>query len=67
MSYTLTATLGNKTETVVLDTTEDDAIFDAVNIIMDRAYADKTGPWAVGAITLTDPEDNVIQSMEAKQ
>lgn len=67
MQYRLTAELNGKKSTVSLDTTEDDAIFDAVNIIMDRAYADKTGPWAVGAIELIDPAGNVIQSMEAKQ
>lgn len=67
MQYKLTAENSDERIVHYFDTTEDDAIFDAVNIIMDRAYADKTGPWAVGAIELIDPAGNVIQSMEAKQ
>ena len=65
--YVLTATLGSVSEEVVLtDVDEESATFEAINLIMDKAYADKQGPWAKGAITLVDPAGNVLQSMDAK-
>jgi hypothetical protein len=66
--HTLEATLHGKTETVTMDGMPDDfaATMYAVDIIMDKAYADKTGPWALGAITLKAPDGEVIHTMDAK-
>ena len=44
----------------------DEATMTAIGKIMDNAYADKQGVWAKGAITLTDPDGNVIHTMDAK-
>ena len=65
--YQLTAMLNSKGEDYLFEASSDDAAtMDAIGVIMDNAYADKTGPWALGAITLTDPEGNVIHTMAAK-
>ena len=45
---------------------DDQAMMEAIHTIMDKAYEDKAGPWAIGAITLTDQNGNVLQSMDAK-
>jgi hypothetical protein len=67
MRYKLNATLGKPISQVIINEDSDkDAAMSAIFIIMDKAYADKSGPWAMGAITLTDPNGNVIQSMAAK-
>ncbi len=66
--YQLTATIdSNNDEAYVFEASSDDeATMTAIGYIMDTAYADKTGPWAKGAITLADPEGNVIHTMDAK-
>ena len=67
MSYTLEAVLDTTITEVILDATSDEeAVMDAIGVIMDNAYADKSGPWALGKITLTDPSGNILQSMAAK-
>ena len=67
MSYTLEAVLDTTIAEVILDSESDEqAVLDAIEVIMDNAYADKSGPWAVGEITLTDPAGNILQSMAAK-
>lgn len=67
MSYTLEAVLDTTIAEVILDATSDEeAVMDAIGVIMDNAYADKSGPWALGEITLTDPAGNILQSMAAK-
>lgn len=67
MSYKVEAALGNTIEEVILESMSDDrAVIEAIDVIMDNAYADKSGPWAIGEITLTDPAGNVLQSMAAK-
>ena len=66
--YILTATLGSVSEQVELvgHPDDDSATMEAIFIIMDNAYEDKTGPWALGSITLADTAGNVIQTMAAK-
>lgn len=66
--YRLEAVLDDRVETIhIKDTlTEDEATMEAMWAIMDEAYEDNSGPWALGAITLTDSEGNVLQSMDAK-
>jgi len=44
----------------------DEAIIKAVDIIMDEAFKNKQGPWAVGAIALTTLDGEVLKTMEAK-
>jgi hypothetical protein len=67
MRYKLNATLGKPIAQVILNEDSDkDATMSAFFIIMDKAYADKSGPWAMGAITLTDPAGNIIHTMAAK-
>jgi hypothetical protein len=65
--YTLTATLGNVTKTIRIKAVLDqEALVMSTHAILDEAHEDKAGPWAKGAITLTDPDGYVIDSMEAK-
>ncbi len=65
--YKLEAVLGDRVETIHLKSFEDsEAIGDAIHVILDEAYEDKTGPWAMGAITLTSPDGEIIQTMDAK-
>ena len=67
--YQLVATLDNNNDEAYLfeASSDEEATITAIGVIMDNAYADKQGPWARGAITLTDPEGNVIQTMDAKK
>ena len=66
-TYEIHATLGNQISGVTFSAPSDDeAIIEAVNIIMDRAYDDKSGPWAVGSVALTNSEGEILQTMEAK-
>ena len=66
-TYEIHATLGSRISGVTFSASSDDqAILEAVDIIMDRAYDDKTGPWAMGAISLVNSDGEVLQSMEAK-
>jgi hypothetical protein len=66
--YQLTATIdSNNDEAYVFEASSDEeATMTAIGYIMDTAYADKNGPWAKGAITLTDPDGNVLRTMDAK-
>ena len=66
--YQLTATLDSNTDEAYLfeALSDDEATMTAIGYIMDMAYADKGGPWAKGAITLTDPDGNVLHTMGAK-
>ena len=66
--YTLTAELGDLLATNQLGAySDEEATSYAIHVIMENAYEDKSGPWALGAITLTGPEGNVIHTMEAKK
>ena len=66
--YTLTAESNTDTIILKLEAPSDaEAMMEAVNIIMDKAYDDKAGAWAMGAITLTDKHGSVIQTMESKE
>jgi len=65
--YKLTAE--NDSEHIIhyFDASSDDqAVMEAIHTILDKSYEDKAGPWAIGAITLTDQNGNVLQSMDAK-
>jgi hypothetical protein len=65
--YRLEAELGTTIAEVILDAVSDEeATMDAIGVIMDNAYSDKQGVWAKGAITLIDPNGNVIHTMSAK-
>jgi hypothetical protein len=66
--YQLTATIDSTNdEAYVFEASSDEeATITAIDYIMDTAYADKNGPWAKGAITLTDPDGNVLRTMDAK-
>lgn len=64
--FVLTATLNGKVNAHIIkanDTT--DATFQAVEWILDNAYADKRGAWAIGAIKLYDPYGEIMHEMEA--
>jgi hypothetical protein len=66
--YQLTATLDSNNDEAYLFTadSDDEATMTAIGYIMDTAYADKNGPWAKGAIALTEPNGNVIHTTSAK-
>ena len=65
--YRLEAVLDDRIETIHIRAGfDDEATMEAIHAIMDEAYEDKTGPWAKGAITLTDPDGNVLHTMDAK-
>ena len=66
--YQLTATIDSTNdEAYVFEASSDEeSTITAIDYIMDTAYADKNGPWAKGAITLTDPDGNVLRTMDAK-
>jgi len=64
-TFTLTATLGDRTRTHRWESADDaSATLDGTMIVMDRAYRDPV--WARGRIELTDADGNVVQTMEAK-
>lgn len=66
MIYTLVATLGNRVQKETFSASDDmEATMNAISIIMDEAYADNRGPWAIGEITLAN-NDKIIHSMPAK-
>jgi hypothetical protein len=66
-TYQLTATLDDKTLLVSITAHDDaEAMGEAIPYIMDEAYNDKLGPWAKGLIELTNPEGDIINTMEAK-
>lgn len=43
-----------------------EATMEAIFYILDKAHADKTGAWALGAIKLYGPDGSVLHEMEAK-
>jgi len=42
------------------------AMFTAINLIMDLSFEDKNNPWSLGSVTLSDSNGNVINQMAAK-
>jgi hypothetical protein len=68
MKYILTATLPEQVETMVLDEDNDqNAVFHAIHTVMTKAFAERTGPWAMGEVTLTDEQGNsIMRPMPAK-
>jgi biotin carboxylase len=63
--YRLKATLGTKKKWIHLVAESDSqAVFEAVGYILNEATTKEV--WAKGAITLTNPSGEVIQTMEAK-
>lgn len=65
-TYTLTAELGDDSETVVIHADDDrDATFSAIARIMELAYPNVV-LWAKGAITLADSRGRVVRTMDAK-
>jgi|LakMenEpi03Aug12_release.lakeMendotaPanAssembly.Ray.scaffolds.fasta_scaffold840301_2 hypothetical protein len=66
--YQLTAKIeGGTNEAYLFDASSDEeATITAIGYIMDAAYAHKSGAWAKGAISLSDPDGNTIRTMNAK-
>ena len=65
--YKLTAEDAESNVIYYFDAPSDDqAVMEAIHTILDKSYEDNSGPWALGAITLTDQNGNVLQSMDAK-
>ena len=65
--YLLSADLGELTEMKLLAAEDaEQAMMQAIPMILDYAFQDQTGPWAVGHILLTDNGGNVVAEMEAK-
>ena len=65
--YLLSADLDEKVEMKMLDADNaEEAMMRAIGLILDYAFEDQTGPWAVGHILLTDNGGNVVAEMEAK-
>ena len=66
--YQLTATIDSSRDVAYVfeASSDEEATMTAIGVVMDNAYADKSGPWAKGAITLIDPTGNVLHTMAAK-
>lgn len=65
--YLLSANLDDLTEMKLLSAEDaEQAMLEAIPMILDYAFQDQTGPWAVGHILLTDNGGNVVAEMEAK-
>lgn len=65
-TYYLTANHEGTTQVVRIDATDDaQATLEGIGEVMTRAYPD-VALWAKGAITLTNSNGDVIQSMAAK-
>ena len=65
--YLLSAELDEKVEMKMLAAEDaEQAMMEAIPIILDYAFQDQTGPWAIGRILLTDNGGNVVAEMEAK-
>jgi hypothetical protein len=65
--YLLSANLNELTEMKLLAAEDaEQAMMQAIPMILDFAFEDKTGPWAVGHVRLSDESGNVVAEMEAK-
>lgn len=65
-TYTLTAQLKDDSESITIEAqTDSEAMLDSIAEIMDRAYPNKE-LWGNGAITLTDPNGVIVQTMAEK-
>lgn len=65
--YKLTAALGSVKRTKTIHAYDQmDATMQAIHHIMDAAYKDQQGPWALGSIILMDPEGVAVHTMDAK-
>lgn len=69
MSYTVTATLGEKSYTRRISWLDDDAeaIIEASYLVLDLAHQHPKSAWALGEITLTNGLGKVIEKMPAKE
>ena len=66
MTYTLTAELGSAKASRKFEASNPiDARFKAIDIILDLAHK-KYNEWALGKITLTDKDGNILAEMEKK-
>jgi len=66
-AYLLSADLDGKVEMKMLAAEDaEQAMMEAIPMILDYAFQDQTGPWAIGRILLTDNGGNVVAEMEAK-
>jgi hypothetical protein len=68
MKYILTATLPEHDETYVFDADDrDQAVFQAVHVVMTKAYEERKSAWALGEVTLTDETgEQVMAPMPSK-
>lgn len=65
--YLLSANLDELTEMKLLAAEDaEQAMMQAIPMILDFAFQDQTGPWAVGHVRLSDESGNVVAEMEAK-
>jgi hypothetical protein len=65
--YVVTATLNGHTNAHIIQSPDSmTATMEAIAWIMDSAYAEKDGAWAVGAIKMYGPSGAVLHKMEAK-
>jgi hypothetical protein len=65
-TYTLQATTSTTAQAVPIEAEDDSsAMLQAIDQILGRALASPV--WARGLITLTDPDGNVIQTMDARE
>ena len=66
-TYTLTATLNGNTNRKTIHSGDDaGAMFQAITHILDAAYKNKQGAWAIGYIKLVDSQGNLVAEMEEK-
>lgn len=66
-AYLLSADLDERVEMKILDAdTAEEAMMQAIGLILNYAFEDQTGPWAIGRILLKDNGGNVVAEMEAK-
>ena len=65
--YTLTASLGEDFRiSPVFADNDTEATFTAIGEIMDKAYQNKDGIWALGNIKLLSPSGELLREMPAK-
>lgn len=66
-TYTLTATLDRNTNRKTIQAPNESlAMMQAIDHIMDKAWQNKNGAWAKGAIKLTDNQGNLVAEMGEK-